>query len=152
MASLDGFNANTVEPSKDFGLLPRSEQTAIIVESERKETQAGDGAYISLTFQICDGEFQNRKLWLNLNLWNKNDQTVQIAKGQLSSICRAVGIMEPKDTAELHNKPIKISIGQKKNKTSGNLENNITGFKPRNAGPPKQEQTPVGAGSAKAPW
>jgi len=154
MASLDGFDANTVEPSKSFGLIPKSDYDAMIVESEKKTTNAGDGEYIKLTFQICSGEFINRKLWLNLNLWNKNAEAQTIAKGQLSAICRAVGIMTPKDTTELHNKPMKISIGTRKNKQSGDLENNINGFKPRQVQPVQQQtQTTVASGAAvSAPW
>lgn len=157
MTDINGFNANEVEPAKGFGIIPKADYDAIITESEKKDTNAGDGSYISLTFQILSGEFQNRKLWLNLNLWNKNEEAVAIAKGQLSAICRAVGVMTPKDTEELHNKPMKISIGQKKNKQSGNLENNIQGFKPRATGPvqPAQSQQPAATSStapASAPW
>lgn len=156
MADLRGFDANTVEPSKDFGLLPRNDYEVVITESEKKSTQAGDGEYISLTFQVLTGEFQNRKLWLNLNLWNKNPETVQIAKGQLSSICRAVGVMTPNDTAELHDKPFKISVGQRKNKQSGQLENNITGFKQRATGPVQAQsqstQTALAGATTSSPW
>lgn len=157
MVALAGFDANTVEPNKGFGLIDKGDYDAIITDSEKKDTQAGDGSYISLTFQICQaGDYQNRKLWLNLNLWNKNDEAVQIAKGQLSAICRAVGVMTPNDTSDLHNKPMKISVGQKKNKSSGQLENNINGFKPRQAGPVQAiaQVTPSVAAQpmASAPW
>ena len=157
MADISGFDANQVEPNEGFDLLPIAEYVAFITESELKSTQSGDGAYLKFTFQICEGKYQNRKLWLNLNTKNPNPETVAIAKGQLSAICRAVGVMTPKDTSELHNKAMRISVGQRKNKKSGNLENCFNGFKPRNAGPQVQAAqsavpTSGPAATAGAPW
>ena len=155
MVALAGFDANTVEPNKGFGLIDKGDYDAIITDSEKKDTQKGDGAYIAMTFQICQaGDYQNRKLWLNLNLWNPNEKAVTIAKGQLSAICRAVGVMTPNDTSDLHNKPMKISVGQRKNKTSNQLENVINGFKPRQSGPTQQPAKPASAApvAAGSPW
>jgi hypothetical protein len=154
MVALAGFDANKVEPSKGFGLIPADDYDAIIATSEEKTTNAGDGKYVSLTFQIISGEFQNRRLWLNLNLWNKSSEAVEIAKGQLSAICRAVAVMTPQDTSELHDKPMKITVGQRKNKQSGNIENVINGFKPRQAGPaqPVQQVNQPVATATGSPW
>ena len=33
---------------------------------------------------------------------------VKIARGELSAICRAVGVMQPRDSVELHNVPLEI--------------------------------------------
>ena len=41
MASLNGFNANEVDPAADFEAVPPGEYTAIITESETKPTKAG---------------------------------------------------------------------------------------------------------------
>lgn len=153
MADLNGFDANAVEPNKGFGLIPRGEYYAVIVKSEKKATNAGDGHYLSLEFQVLSGEFQNRKLWTNLNLWNKNSEAVQIAKGDMSAICRAVGVMTPKDSAELHNKPLKLSVAIKKNKGSGEDENRIVGYKSRNGAPATVEaKTTMAEATASAPW
>lgn len=40
--------------------------------------------------------------------------TVKIARGELSAVCRAVGVMAPKDSVELHNIPLEINVGLKK--------------------------------------
>lgn len=118
------FDANNVEPSKGFDVLPAGEYTAIIESSELKPTQKG-GKYLSLSFQIIDGVFQGRKLWNNLNIINDNPKAVEIAKADLSAICRAVGVMTPKDSSELHNKPLTIKVVCKKRKDNDEMENKI---------------------------
>lgn len=150
MADLNGFDANAVEPNAGFGLMPRGEYDAVIVSSERKATKAGDGHYLSFEFQVLSGEYQNRKLWANLNLWNKNDKAVQIAKGDLSAICRAIGVPTPKDSSELHNKPLKLSVAIKKNNQTDEDENRIVGYKSRNAGPAVEQSKPLSA--VTTPW
>lgn len=134
MANLAGFDANTVEPRAEMGPIPAGKYLAIIEESEMKDTQAGTGEYLALTFQVIEGEFKGRKVWDNLNLKNPNSDTVEIAKSTLSSICRACGVMTPKESAELHDKPIIISVGleakkdRDKNIIPGEFRNKIRGY------------------------
>jgi len=109
MASLN-FNANEVEPAGSFEPLPAGEYLVIIINSDMMDTKAGDGQYLSLEMQVIDGEYKNRKLFDRLNLKNKNQKTVDIAEKVLSSICRSVGVMVPRDSAELHDKPLKIKV------------------------------------------
>ena len=118
------FDANNVEPSKGFDVLPAGQYTAIIESSELKPTQKG-GKYLSLAFQVISGEFQGRKLWNNLNIINDNPKAVEIAKADLSAICRAVGVMTPKDSSELHNKPLTVKVVCKKRKDNDEMENKI---------------------------
>lgn len=101
-----GFNAADVAPQEDFGAIPSGEYPVIIEDSGWKETKDKKGRYVELVMVIIDGPYKNRKLWTRLNLENKNEQTVKIARAQLSSICHAVDILNPEDTAELHNKPM----------------------------------------------
>ena len=104
--NLDGFNANDVEPNEAFTALPAGEYDIIVMSSEMKPTKAGDGKYLQLQLQILSGTYQNRQLFYRLNLVNRNDVAVQIAHGTLSSICRDVNVLTPKDSLELHNKPL----------------------------------------------
>ena len=110
MANLGNFNAHEVEPNNDFDPIPAGKYLAVITDSEIKPTKSGKGSYFELTFQIIEGEFQNRLVWSRLNLNNPNQTAVQIARSELSSICRAVGSMTPKDSAELHNLPLVINV------------------------------------------
>ena len=91
MADLRGFEANTVEPNESFDPLSNGDYLCIITASEMKPTKSGDGAYLELELQVLEGPHQGRKLWDRLNLNNANETAVRIARGALSSICRAVG-------------------------------------------------------------
>ena len=143
MADLGGFDANTVDPSVGFEPVPAGNYLAAITASEMKGTKKGDGHYLALEFQVIDGEFKGRKLYVNLNLDNPNRTAVEIARGELSAICRAVGVMVPKDSQELHNLPLQLTVGMEKRKDTGELQNKIKKYLPKNAGveQPAQAQT-----------
>ena len=42
MANLNGFDANTVEPTTDFEAIPAGRYLAIITESQMKPTKSGN--------------------------------------------------------------------------------------------------------------
>lgn len=152
MADLNGFNANTVEPTTTFEAIPADKYIAAIVESETKPTKNGSGSYLQLTFQVLDGPYKGRLLWARLNLNNSNPLTVQIARAELSAICRAAGVMTPKDSVELHNLPMQITVRCKKRDDTGEITNEIKGYAKRAAatGQPQQQVSP--AGGVTPPW
>jgi len=143
MANLNGFNANDVDPATDFEPIPAGKYLAVITDSEMKPTKSGSGHYLELTFQVIDGPCKNRLLWSRLNLDNPNELAVQIARGELSAICRAIGVMQPKDSLELHNLPLQITVKCKKREDTGDLVNEIKGYAKKEAasGAPQQETT-----------
>ena len=147
MANLNGFNANNVEPAADFDPLPAGKYVAVITQSVMKSTKSGNGSFLELTFQIIEGEFKNRLLWTRLNLDNPNPLTVKIARGELSAICRAVGVMEPKDSCELHNLPMVISVKQKTD-ADGEVRNDVKGYAKREAA----KGSPAQAANPTPPW
>ncbi len=131
MADLHGFDANQVEPTGDFDPIPAGKYLAVITDSEMKLTKAGTGSLLQLTFQIVEGEYQNRLLWTRLNLDNPNAVAVQIARADLSAICRAVGVLSPRDSVELHNLPLVIHVRCKKRGDTGDIVNEIKGYAKR---------------------
>src|SRR5512133_201922 len=104
MAQLN-FNAEDVEPMGSFEPLPVGDYIVIVSASEKKATKQADGEYLQLTYDVVDGEFKGRKLFDRLNLINKNVDAQKIARGKLSAICHVTGVMHPKTSEELHNKP-----------------------------------------------
>jgi hypothetical protein len=148
MANLNGFNANNVEPAADFDPIPAAKYVAVITNSEFKPTKNGSGNYLELTFQVIEGEYKNRLLWARLNLEHQNETTSKISRGQLAAICQAVGIMTPKDSAELHNLPLVISVKLKKRSDTGELVNEIKGFSKREMA--TTQSSPAARGAA--PW
>lgn len=153
MASLEGFNAAEVEPNKAFEPLPAGNYTAVIINSEEKATSAGTGSYIKLEIEVIDGPHKGRKLFDNLNLNNPSAQAVTIAKGTLSAICRAVGVLTPKDSSDLHNIPLVVKVGVERRQDTGGLQNRIKGYEAKGGGTPAAE--PAQPGTAKSnppPW
>jgi hypothetical protein len=150
MPNLNGFNANDVDPAVGFDPIPAGKYLAIITESEMKDTKSGDGKYLQFTFQVLEGEFKGRMLWARLNLDNPKATTVKIARAELSAICRAVGVMAPKDSVELHNLPLIITVGHKKRKDTGEITNVIKGYDRKEA----VAARPAAAGSNNGtpPW
>lgn len=128
--NLSGFNAENVEPSEGFSPIPAGDYPVIITESELRDTKAGTGKYLKLKLQVLSGQHQNRILFDNLNIKNPNEVAQKIAQGTLSAICRAVNVLTPSDSAELHNLPMvaTVKIGKDQN---GNPQNEVKGYKPR---------------------
>ncbi len=151
MATLNNFDANQVDPSVALDPLPAGKYLAVVSESELKPTKTGGGKYLQLTFQIIDGEFKGRLVWARLNLENKSEMTVKIARGELSAICRAIGVMQPKDSVELHNVPLEINVGLKKRDDNGEFTNVIKGYGKKGGSPAPRPTASAGPGST-PPW
>jgi hypothetical protein len=121
----DGFNSEDVPPDS-FSPLPEGSYTVIITDSEQKASKSGKGTYLKTTMQIVEGEFKGRKLWGTYNLAHENQQTVEIAKRQLADICAAVGVLRPRNSGELHNKPFMLDLKVEERKDSpGEFQNRI---------------------------
>ena len=162
MSNLAGynFNAEEVEPSSSFDPIPAGWYTAIISNSEMKATRDGYGEYLSLTLQIIEGQYENRLVFARLNLKNANDKAVDIARKDLAAICRAVGVMSPQASEELHDIPLMIKV--KVRPASGEYEasNDIGGYKaveganltPAPKAASKPQTPPPAATPAKKPW
>jgi len=133
-----GFNANEVEPAQEMGAIPAGDYQVVLVESVRKNNTRNTGEILSLKFQVINGPFQNRILYGNLNIRHQNEVAQKIAWAELSSLCRAVEVMSPKDTVELHNRPLIVTV-KVDDDDKGNKRNQITGYKHRNAGRPQQQ-------------
>lgn len=174
MPQLSGFNASNVEPAQDFEAMPAGEYVACIVDSEFKPTNAGDGSYLSLTLEILEGEYANRKVWNNLNLDNPNAKAVEISERVLSSICHACAensgnqaLLTPENSEELYNIPMIIRLEVKE--WQGNTNNEVKSYKtyggeaPVPAPAPEPQQTApasnslaqtatAATGGGAAPW
>lgn len=130
MASLEGFDASEVDPNEGFSAIPAGDYDVIITASEWKPTKAGTGRYLELQLQVVSGAHINRKLFDRLNLENRNETAVKIARGTLSAICRAVNVITPKDSSELHHKSLTATVKVTKD-NNGNPTNEVKGYKPR---------------------
>ena len=153
MANLNGFDASQVDPNSGFDPVPAGKYLAVITASENKPTKRGNGEYLQLTFQIFEGEYKNRLLWVRLNLKNPNAEAVKIVRGELSAICRAAGVMKPADSSNLHHIPMLITVRCAKRDDTGDITNEISKYEPRPGatGGPVNAPEMVGAGAGGRP-
>lgn len=107
---LQGFDANAVEPQGTREPVPAGWYKAVITASEEKPTKAQTGSYLQLTIEIVEGDHQGRKVFERLNLKNPNSTAVEIAQRTLSSLCRATGVMTPRNSDDLHDKVVMIKV------------------------------------------
>lgn len=111
MANLAGFDANQIPEQQEFSAIPEGQYLAMATASEEKVTAKGTGEYLQFVFEVLDGQYRGRKLWSRMNLKNPNKTAVEIAQRELAALCRSVGVPKPQDSAELHNKPLLLTVG-----------------------------------------
>lgn len=130
MGNLTGFKADQYESSGGGGyeLLQPGEYEVVIIDSEMKPTKAGTGKYLELTLEVISGPATGRKLWERLNIHNPSAKAQEIARGTLSAICRAVDVLTPGDSADLHNRPMLAAVKIKRDAGYGD-KNEITGYR-----------------------
>ena len=154
MANLGNtYDASNGQTMEDRDVLPAGEYLAAICKSEKREAKSNpQNRYLNMEFEVTSGEFQGRRFWTMLNLWNVNDQTVSIAQRELNSICHAVGKLRIADTEELHGIPMLVKLGVKKDNSYGD-QNVVKGYKPANGAASGGASNTHSAGGGKSgPW
>jgi hypothetical protein len=149
MADLSGFDANKVEPARAFDPIPAGKYPAVIVESAMEPNSKKTGHFLKLTFEVIEGPHKGAKLFARLNLDNPNATAMQIARAELSAICRAVGVLAPNDSVDLHNLPLVIHVKCKKRTDTGDIANEIGGYSKKESAPPA---APAATGASTPPW
>lgn len=147
LGNLQGFDATQVEPQDSFEPLPAGWYPVIISDSEMKPTKAGNGQYLQLELTVIEGEHEGRKTWDRLNLDNPNQTAVEIAQRALSAICRAVGVMAPNDSSELHDRPFEVKLSVKPAKDTYEASNEVKGYRALGG----EEAAPAAAPAARQP-
>lgn len=124
MSSLS-FDASTVAPSTGFDPLPAGDYTVIAESAELKPTKNGNGKYIEVVFVVVSDNGKGRKLWNRITFENPSEKAQSIGRAQLSALCRAVGVMNLNDTAQLLNRPCLVTVGHERRDDNGELQNVI---------------------------
>jgi hypothetical protein len=114
-----------------------------------KSTKAGTGKYLELTFEVMQGTFKGRRVWARLNLDNPKAEAEQIARATLSAVCRAVSVLTPNDSTELHNLPLVIHVVCRKQHDTGEITNEIKGYSRKG---PATPPTPQPGADTTPPW
>lgn len=112
MAQLN-FDARNVDPAQAPQMLPVSDgngHAVVIVGSQVQPTKGNDGGFLKFDLKIIDGPFVGMGGAWRLNLYNQNQQAVEIAQRQLSAVCHVTGQYVIQDTQQLHNIPFRVLV------------------------------------------
>jgi len=167
MANINGLYNPEAEAQQDFTPLPTGDYLMQIVDSDLKPTKDNNGHYLELVMEVMDGALKGRKAWDRLNLDHPNAQAVEIANRTFSSIREATGVANPRDSQDLHYKPMivrvesypagsVIAFGKRKGQTRDRDETEVRGYKKADGAvgnAPATASTPTTAPSdATPPW
>lgn len=118
-----------------FAPIPGGWYVAEITKSELKTTKDTKGKYLALTFVIHEGDYQGRFIFTNLNIVNKSDVAVKIARADLKNICKAVGHEgELEDSEDLHGILMEIKVSIKPETAQWPAKNEIKGYRAEGSG------------------
>jgi hypothetical protein len=95
------------------------------VESDYKETRAGDGMVLKLKFECLDPPYTGRAVYENLTLEHPKEETVAIAQANLKSLAAACGHPNPdyvENSEELHNLPVVLKLKKERNPQFGDAD------------------------------
>ena len=143
MAYLDGFDASKVNPNEPIGPIPAGPYLAMMTASERKQNKSGNGEHLEVKFTVQDGQYKGRSITNRLNLWHPNQTAARIAAGDMSAICRAVGVIQPRDSSDLHNLPLEITVACTNPDANGRIFNEIKGYAKRGTSQQSATQQPA---------
>lgn len=128
MMDLTGFNAAEVDPNQVYEPIPAGWYKCAITGSEEKPTKAQTGSYLQLAIEVIEGPHQGRKLTDRLNLNNPNATASEIAYRTLSAICHAIGVMNPRNSSDLHDKPLMVKVKVKPADGQYSASNEVQGY------------------------
>ena len=148
MAQLN-FNASEIETSS-HDPIPAGNYEAVVAASEMRPVKSGNGMGFNLEFEIISGECKGRKVFAWITFEHRTSPDAQrIGREQLSAICRAVGVTQLNDTAQLHNLPLHIVVALDKNDPTRNIIKGFKAVKSVGAGAAAPQAAPQNQG---APW
>lgn len=140
-----GFNLNDyATATSNFDPLPAGDYKLRIMDSEIKTSAKGND-YLSISFQVSEGEFSNRMIWSNFNIMHPNEDTRRIAREQLTALCAAAGCLGANDSSQLHGR---VVIGKVKCDPASDFPNSIKGYKSAGNVQPALKSAPVGQAAA----
>ena len=124
MSFFDDFDPDN-EP--EIGALPKGKYRVIIEEAKIRPTKKQDGQLLELTFVVVEGQHAKRKIWKTYNIENPSEAAVDIARKQLASLSRAIGI-KPKHESDFIEGILVISVTE--GEYEGKPTNDVTGYYP----------------------
>ena len=137
------FNAQGHEPVSVENL-PAGWYPVVMVEGKETPSKSNaNNTYYAAILEVISGPGKGRKLFVNFNFNNENEQAKKIAYDQLATICHAVGVLQVPVMDVLFNKPFeaKVSVRPAVMEEDGVTEkyearNEVKGFRKIEGGSP----------------
>ena len=161
------FDATTVNPQGDRSAVPEGEYNVILSNTEVSPAPGqpaanGTDRQIKCTYKILDGPLAGQMVFGNIQVEHSNPVAKQIGLERLSAICHCVGVHKISDTAQLHGRPLRVKVTQRRvettkdGTTSTAIYNDIVSFMDKdgktaaslNSAPPSTPAPPAWAGAA----
>jgi hypothetical protein len=108
-----GFDPSEVDVNAQGSFEPMEPGDYVLKATgcEEKNTKAGGGVYIAATFEVAEGEFKGRKVWMNFNIVNKSEKAQSIGRQQLVAWATAAGKANATDTDHLIDRKFTCTLG-----------------------------------------
>ncbi len=110
MASIGGSFNPDAEPSSGYKPLPAGEYALEIVESDYDVNAGGNGMVLKCKAQIVGGDYDCRPFYINYSLEHADPQTMEIGQRDFAGLRRAVGVLSPVDSGQLHFVPFRVRL------------------------------------------
>lgn len=103
--ALLNFDASQI-PEASFEPLPAGDYLVWITESDIPTDDQGNQK-VAITMEVIEPQqYAGRKLWDSFTLENyQNPKWAETGRQILATVCRAIGVMSPRETEELHGIP-----------------------------------------------
>lgn len=142
MPSLGNFDPNQHQDA--YEPLPAGDYLVMISESTIDLKNGGQ--FVKVTMEVMQPEqYYGRKAFANFTLEHANPKAVEVGRRILANLCRAVGVMSPRETEELHGIPFWVRLSVE-TWDDGSLHNEARAYWSTQAAPPPQSKP-----KAKAP-
>lgn len=117
-------NAEEANTGGDFTPIPEGIYKLVIEKSEIKKTKANNDM-LSLTLRVEDGQYENRKVFANINIEHDKTDVVEIAKQQLHALLLMCGLKEINHPDDLLGRAFAAKVIVKKRADTGELKNEV---------------------------
>lgn len=121
-----GFDTSTYQ--NNYDLIPTGWYTAQISKEEERTSSTGT-PYLSYEFTIIEGQFANRKVFVNFNLYSSNPEAARISRENIVAIGHALGMINVRNSSELVGGVLQIRITTR-NQEGYEPRNDVKGYKP----------------------
>lgn len=120
------FDASQV-PDQSRDPVPAGDYMVWIQKSDMTSNEPGKQSIWVQMEVIQPEQMQGRSILASFTLESPNQQAAEIGRRVLAQLCRAIGVMAPRDTEELHGIPFWVRVDVK-TLNDGRLVNNSQAF------------------------